>query len=147
MLLAGQATEVGQRTAPAVIHADGSSRVQAVTRAANPGYYELIQAFGARTGCAVLLNTSFNDNHEPIVETEDDAINCMLRTGLDALVLGDRLVSRTALTRPADPAVMRRDTAERVDAAYRDLIERFCDMESYVALALRLNEDAAQTAP
>jgi carbamoyltransferase len=147
MLLAGQATEFGQKTAPAVIHADGSSRVQAVTRAANPGYYDLIQAFGARTGCAVLLNTSFNDNHEPIVETEDDAINCMLRTGLDALVLGDRLVSRTAVTRSADPVAMRRDTAERVDAAYRDLIERFCDMESYVALALRLNEDTAQTAP
>ncbi len=147
MLLAGQATDVGRRTAPAVIHADGSSRVQAVTATANRGYYELIRAFGARTGCAVLLNTSFNDKDEPIVETEDDAINCMLRTGLDAVVLGDRLVSRTVLTRPADPEAMRRATTERVDEAYRGLIERFCDMEAYVALATRLNEGADQTAP
>jgi len=147
MLLAGQASELGQRTAPAVIHADGSSRVQAVTRTANPGYYDLIQAFGARTGCAVLLNTSFNDKDEPIVETEEDAINCMLRTGIDAVVLGDRLVSRTPLTTAADSAAMRHATTERVDAAYRDLIERFCDMESYVTLAMRLNEDSIQTAP
>jgi carbamoyltransferase len=147
MLLAGQATELGQKSAPAVIHADGSSRVQAVTRAANPSYYDLIKAFGARTGCAVLLNTSFNDKDEPIVETEEDAINCMLRTGLDAVVLGDRLVSRTALTRPADPEVMRRATEERVNFAYRDLIERFCDMEAYVALATKLNDDAIQTVP
>ncbi len=143
MLLAGQASEIGKQTAPAVIHADGSSRVQAVTREANPGYYDLIRAFGARTGCAVLLNTSFNDKDEPIVETEEDAINCMLRTGLDAIVLGDRLVSRTTLTRAADPEAMRRSTTERVDFAYRGLIERFCDMEAYVALALRLNEDSA----
>jgi carbamoyltransferase len=147
MLLAGQATELGQKSAPAVIHADGSSRVQAVTRAANPSYYDLIKAFGARTGCAVLLNTSFNDKDEPIVETEEDAINCMLRTGLDAVVLGDRLVSRTALTRPADPEVMRHATEERVNFAYRDLIERFCDMEAYVALATKLNDDAIQTVP
>ena len=144
MLLAGQASEAGQALAPAIVHADGSSRVQAVTPAANDGYYTLIKAFGARTGCPVLLNTSFNDKDEPIVETEEDAVNCMLRTGLDALVLGDRLVSRTSATRNIDPAQMRRQTEERVSADYHDLIERFCDMEAYVALATRLNaEDAA----
>ena len=71
----------------------------------------------------------------------------MLRTGIDAVVLGDRLVSRTPLTTAADSAAMRLATTERVDAAYRDLIERFCDMESYVTLAMRLNEDSIQTAP
>lgn len=147
MLLAGHATTEGRALAPAVIHADGSSRVQAVTRTANPGYYDLIRAFGARTGCSVLLNTSFNDKDEPIAETEDDAINCMLRTGLDAVVLADRLVSRTSVTRGTDPAVMRRQTEDRVQADYLGLIERFCDMEAYVALASRLNEDAPQTAP
>lgn len=147
MLLAGQANEAGQKIAPAIVHADGSSRLQAVTRAANPGYYDLIKAFGARTGCALLLNTSFNDKDEPIVETEEDAINCMLRTGLDAVLLGDRLVSRTALTRPVDPETMRQATGERVDAAYLGLIERFCDMEAYIALATRLNADGTQTAP
>jgi len=146
MLLAGQASAYGQSFAPAIVHADGSSRVQAVTRSANPGYYDLIKAFGARTGCPVLLNTSFNDKDEPIVETEEDAINCMLRTGLDAAVIGDRLVRRAPQTRAADPAVMRQATSERVSAAYRGLIERFCDMEAYVALATRLNDEAAQAA-
>jgi carbamoyltransferase len=139
MLLAGQASDAGQALAPAVVHADGSSRVQAVTRDANPSYYDLIKAFGARTGCPVLLNTSFNDKDEPIVESEEDAINCMLRTGLDAIVLGDRLIARTSATRPADNALMGRQTEERISAAYHDLIERFCDMEAYVALATRLN--------
>ena len=147
MLLAGRANAEGRAIAPAVIHADGTSRIQTVTHEANPGYYDLIKAFGARTGCSVLLNTSFNDRDEPIVETEEDAINCMLRTGLDAVVLGDRLVSRTSATRAPDSSFLRRETEERVQSTYLDMIERFCDMEAYVALATRLNAETSQTAP
>lgn len=147
MLLAGRVSAEGRAIAPAVIHADGTSRVQTVTRDANPGYYDLIKAFGLRTGCSVLLNTSFNDKDEPIVETEEDAMNCMLRTGLDAVVLGDRLVSRTTATRSPDVALLRHQIEERVQSSYLQLIERFCDMEGYVALATRLNAETSQTAP
>jgi carbamoyltransferase len=126
---------------PAVTHADGSCRVQTVNRGQNSDYYALIEAFGDATGCPVLLNTSFNDRDEPIVETYDDAISCFLRTGLDALVLDGHLVERG----PGTPSLDREDhaarTVERVDRAYADLIERFCDMEAYVALAGRLNDE------
>jgi carbamoyltransferase len=77
-----------------VTHVDGSARVQTVTREQNERYYRLIEAFAERTGVPVLLNTSFNNNAEPIVDTIDDAIACYLTTGLDALVVGDCVVSR-----------------------------------------------------
>jgi carbamoyltransferase len=147
MLLAGRVNATGRALAPAIVHADGTSRVQAVTRAANPDYYDLIKAFGDRTGCPVVLNTSFNDRDEPIVETEEDALDCLLRTGLDAIVLGDRLVSRTQATRKPDPAALRRETEERVQSAYLGLIEKFCDMDEYVALATRLNDEPDHAAP
>jgi carbamoyltransferase len=78
----------------AVTHVDGSARVQTVTREQNERYYRLIEAFGARTGVPVLLNTSFNNNAEPIVDTIDEAMACYLTTGLDELVVGACVVSR-----------------------------------------------------
>jgi len=80
---------------PAVTHADGTGRVQTVTRESNETYYELIREFGALTGVPVLLNTSFNVRGEPIVCTPQDAVNCFLKTGLDYLVLGNILASKT----------------------------------------------------
>ena len=80
---------------PAVTHADGTGRVQTVTRETNETYYELIREFGALTGVPVLLNTSFNVRGEPIVCTPQDAVNCFLKTGLDYLVLGNILASKT----------------------------------------------------
>ena len=79
---------------PAVTHADGTGRVQTVTREANELYYELIRQFALLTGVPVLLNTSFNVRGEPIVCTPRDAVNCFLKTGLDYLVLGHTLVSK-----------------------------------------------------
>jgi carbamoyltransferase len=73
---------------PAVTHIDYSARVQTVTRETNPRYYELIKAFERRTGCAVLVNTSFNVRGEPIVCTPEDAYRCFMRTNIDVLVLG-----------------------------------------------------------
>jgi carbamoyltransferase len=78
---------------PAPTHVDGTGRLQTVTREANSRYHALISAFRDLTGVPVVLNTSFNDN-EPIVCRPDEAIDCFLRTKMDALVLGDFLVTR-----------------------------------------------------
>lgn len=78
---------------PAVTHVDGSGRLQSVSRATNQKYYDLIEAFGKQTGIPILLNTSLNEN-EPIVCTPDDAIQCFLRTGMDAIVIGNWFVQR-----------------------------------------------------
>ena len=77
-----------------VVHVDGSARVQVVRQAHEPRFHRLLQEFKALTGLPVLLNTSFNQAGEPIVCTPDDAIQCFLRAGLDALVIGDYLVRR-----------------------------------------------------
>ena len=74
---------------PAVTHVDYSARIQTVSRATNPRYWALLQAFKARTGCGVLVNTSFNVRGEPIVCTPDEAYRCFMRTDMDFLVLGD----------------------------------------------------------
>jgi carbamoyltransferase len=79
---------------PAPTHVDGTGRLQTVTKEANPRYHALISAFRDLTGVPVVLNTSFNDN-EPIVCRPEEAIDCFLRTKMDALVLGDFLVTRS----------------------------------------------------
>lgn len=78
---------------PAPTHVDGTGRLQTVTREANPRYWKLIQAFAEQTGVPVVLNTSFNDN-EPIVCRPEEALDCFQRTKMDALVLGDFLITR-----------------------------------------------------
>jgi carbamoyltransferase len=78
---------------PAPTHVDGTGRLQTVTREANPRYHALITAFHKLTGVPVVLNTSFNDN-EPIVCRPEEALDCFLRTQMDALVLGDFLIAR-----------------------------------------------------
>jgi carbamoyltransferase len=77
---------------PAVVHVDGTGRVQTVTREANGRFYELVKSFGAATGVPVVLNTSFNVMGEPIVETPEDAVACLLNSGLDCCVFEDRIV-------------------------------------------------------
>ena len=88
---------------PAITHIDGSARLQTVSKAANPRYWELIEAFGRKTGIPILLNTSFNNNAEPIVDSVDDAVVCYLTSGLDYLVVGDYLAHKKAW-RPEDLA-------------------------------------------
>ena len=72
---------------PAVTHVDYSARVQTVTASTNPRYYQLLKAFQAKTGCGVLINTSFNVRGEPIVCIPEDAYRCFMRTEMDVLVL------------------------------------------------------------
>jgi carbamoyltransferase len=80
---------------PAPTHVDGTGRLQTVTREANPRYWRLIKAFQDLTGVPLVLNTSFNDN-EPIVCRPEEALDCFLRTRMDALVMGDFLITRNA---------------------------------------------------
>ncbi|HZJ01470.1 MAG TPA: carbamoyltransferase C-terminal domain-containing protein, partial [Gemmatimonadaceae bacterium] len=79
---------------PAITHADGSGRLQTVTPRTNPRYYRLISEFAAITGVPVLLNTSFNEN-EPIVDTPEQALDCFLRTRMDAIVINETIIQRT----------------------------------------------------
>ena len=72
---------------PAVTHIDYSARIQTVTRETSPNYYDLIKEFDRQTGCAVVVNTSFNVRGEPIVCSPADAYRCFMRTHIDALVL------------------------------------------------------------
>jgi carbamoyltransferase len=85
-----------RRALPAITHVDGSARVQTVSRSQNPRFYELLAAFGRRTGVPVLLNTSFNVAGEPIVESPDDALRTFLACGMDLLVLGDHVIKASA---------------------------------------------------
>jgi carbamoyltransferase len=82
---------------PAVRHVDGTARVQTINRAQNPAYYDLLQAFAARTGVPVLVNTSFNTRGEPIVCSPRDAVESFCTTPLDALAIGSFLLEKPSL--------------------------------------------------
>ena len=85
---------VSRSEIPAVTHVDYSARIQTVDCDTNPRYYRLLQAFKARTGCPVLVNTSFNVRGEPIVCTPEDAFRCFMATGIELLVVGDCLLRK-----------------------------------------------------
>jgi carbamoyltransferase len=94
---------VPRSTIPAVTHVDYSARIQTVHRETNPRYHELIRRFAARTGCATIVNTSFNVRGEPIVCTPADAYRCFMRTEMDYLAIGNFLLAKTAQPeRPRD---------------------------------------------
>ena len=79
---------------PAVTHVDYSARVQTVTENTNKCYYDLISKFKEKTGCPILVNTSFNVRGEPIVNTPNDAFNCFMGTDLDFLVIGNCMLDK-----------------------------------------------------
>ncbi len=94
MLVTTTVKEEWRSKIPAVTHIDNSARHQSVTEESNPRFYKLIKNFYDKTGVPVLLNTSFNGPHEPIVESPTDAINSMFRCKLDFLVIGNILIKR-----------------------------------------------------
>jgi carbamoyltransferase len=96
---------------PAVTHVDYSARIQTVSRATNPRYHDLIGAFERLTGCAVIINTSFNVRGEPIVCTPEDAYRCFMRTEMDCLVLEDFLLRKEAQPSWSDKGDWRRQYA------------------------------------
>ncbi|GLU49805.1 carbamoyltransferase family protein [Nocardiopsis ansamitocini] len=86
---------VQRSTIPAVTHVDSSARVQTVDGRSNPEYHRLLTAFKARTGCPVLVNTSFNVRGEPIVKSPHDAYTCFMRTDIDMLAIGSFLLDKS----------------------------------------------------
>jgi carbamoyltransferase len=91
MLLAVNTRPAAREKVPAIVHVDGSARVQTVAREVEPLYHRLISRFHELAGVPLVLNTSFNGYGEPMVETPDDAVNAMHTMGLDALAVGDYL--------------------------------------------------------
>src|SRR5262249_5844981 len=92
MLLVARVLPDKARLVPAITHADGTARVQTVSREQNPLYYSLIEEFGKLTGVPVLVNTSFNVRGEPIVCTPPEAFNSFSHTDMDYLVMGNALI-------------------------------------------------------
>ena len=81
-------------TIPAITHVDYSARIQTVTRDTNASYYKLIEKFKSKTGCPILVNTSFNVRGEPIVCTPEDAFRCFMGTDLDLLVIENSILRK-----------------------------------------------------
>ena len=96
MLIAVEVRPEKRQSIPAVVHVDGTCRVQTVTATSNPRFRRLLEAFHRRTGCPVILNTSFNVKGQPIVNTPQEAIGCFLGTNLDVLVVGDFVCEKTS---------------------------------------------------
>ena len=88
MLQVATVREEKRALIPSAVHVNGTTRLQTVDSATSPFYHALIAHFGARTGVPMLINTSFNDNAEPIVCTPEDALDCFERTPLNALAMG-----------------------------------------------------------
>jgi carbamoyltransferase len=80
---------------PAITHIDYSARVQTVHQETNPRYHKLLSAFERKTGCAVVVNTSFNVRGEPIVCTPEEAYRCFMRTKMDVLILENYVLLKT----------------------------------------------------
>jgi carbamoyltransferase len=94
---------------PAVTHVDYSARVQTVDRDTHADYYDIISAFKARTGCGVVVNTSFNVRGEPIVCTPDDAYRCFMRTEIDLLVMERCILKKSEQPASTDTDAWKKD--------------------------------------
>jgi carbamoyltransferase len=101
---------VARSEIPAVTHVDYSARIQTVHRETNPRYHALLSAFKARTGCPVLVNTSFNVRGEPIACTPEDAFRCFMGSEIEVLVAGDCFLRKEQ----QDPA-LKLDYRDRFD--------------------------------
>ena len=111
---------------PAVTHVDGSCRPQTVTQSQNKDYYDLIDTFGEQTGVYCIINTSFNDNGEPIVETPEDALRSFRRTNIDYLFIDDQLVWRAEGV-SVDRSIPLSDSVK--DERFKDLLCQYCDVK------------------
>jgi carbamoyltransferase len=100
MMQVYQIREEARARVPAVVHVDGSGRLQTVYRETNPRYWRLIDEFRQLSGVPMVLNTSFNEN-EPVVCQPAEALDCFLRTNMDALVMGNWILRRE-LTPPVN---------------------------------------------
>jgi carbamoyltransferase len=97
MLLIAQVKEEYKDKLPSITHVDGTARLQTVNRETNRRYYDVIKEFGIISGISVILNTSFNEAGEPIVETPENAIKCFLKNNIDYLVIENYFIERKNL--------------------------------------------------
>lgn len=105
MLRAKQVRPEWKDRIPAVVHVDGTARVQTVRREHNERMYDLLVEFEKQTGVPVLVNTSFNIKGEPIVETPRDAVNCFIYTDIDYLAMHDYLISKNLVYKVFSPFI------------------------------------------
>jgi carbamoyltransferase len=113
------------KSIPSVTHVDNTARVQTVTKEANDIYYDLINEFGKQTGVPCVLNTSFNDAGEPIVETPEDAIICFLRTDMDFLVLDKYMIDATKLEKKRLLDQLLEDREAKIKTKRKELLEKY----------------------
>jgi carbamoyltransferase len=92
--------KIGVKDVPAVVHVDGTGRLQTLHKEDSPLYYELIEEYEKKTGVPIIINTSFNIRGEPIVCSPEDAIACFLHTDIDVLVLDDYVVFKSKRSAP-----------------------------------------------
>ncbi|MGC4003408.1 MAG: carbamoyltransferase C-terminal domain-containing protein [Pirellulales bacterium] len=114
--------KVARSEIPAVTHVDYSARVQTVDAERNPRYHRLLETFERKTGCPVVINTSFNVRGEPIVCTPSDAYRCFLGTNMDALVL-----ERCVLLKSEQPSL----TPEEIAAYLAQIPTRLTDRRTW----------------
>jgi len=100
---------VPRSTIPAITHVDYSARIQTVRRETSPVYYDIIDAFYRKTGCPVIVNTSFNVRGEPIVCTPEDAYRCFMRTQMDVLVLENYVLLKEEQPAVADDGAWQKE--------------------------------------
>lgn len=110
---------------PSITHVDHTARVQTVTREANDVFYDLIREFGKLTGVNCILNTSFNDAGEPIVETPEDAMICFLSTDMDYLVLQNFIIDARDLDKATTARQMMNDREQAISARTRELLNQY----------------------
>lgn len=94
MSMASGVTDAALRELPAIVHANGTAWLQTVTAGQNPFMYQVLEAFGGRTGVPVLINTSLNVKGQPICGTPQMALDCLTNSGLDALLLEGRWITK-----------------------------------------------------
>lgn len=94
MLMVYPFKKIGLKQVPAVVHVDGSGRLETLIRKDNPKYYDLVKAYQKKTKIPIIINTSFNVRGEPIVCTPEDAIQCFLKTNIDYLVIENFIVKK-----------------------------------------------------
>lgn len=123
---------------PSVNHVDGTARVQTVTKKDNGNYFDILNSFYEITGVPVLLNTSFNINREPIVETPDDALICAFGTSIDYLVIEGRLIDCNLYRNPELITKITKDRDEKNNLHYQSLLKKhlygynISEMESFI---------------
>ncbi len=95
MMITFDVVEEKKKDIPAVVHVDGTTRPQTLKEETNPLFHKTVEEFGKKTGIPMLINTSFNQQGEPMVNTPADAVKCFYSTGADALVLGSYLIMKS----------------------------------------------------